>query len=160
MGRYRLTDTLQVTASTAYTQGEIDDDKTVCITLDCSNSAVYAVGDPLLGFPKWKSTLGLRYSTFLENGANVRAGISGLFVGEVESLLLGERFKYDSYNLYNAFVGYGEGPWEATLWIENIANERVVRSHASTAYFGRTVGVREFFNNPRTVGQQLSYRFE
>jgi iron complex outermembrane recepter protein len=160
MGRYRLTDTLQLTASTAYTQGEIDEDKTVCITLDCTNSAVYAVGDPLLGFPKWKSTLGLRYSTFLDNGANLRAGISGLFVGEVESLLLGERFKYDSYNLYNAFVGYGEGPWEATLWIENIANERVVRSHASTAYFGRTVGVREFFNNPRTVGLQLSYRFE
>ena len=160
MGRYRLTDTLQLTGSTAYTQGEIDEDKTVCITLDCANSAVYKTGDKLLGFPKWKSTLGLRYSSFLENGANVRAGVGGLFVGKVDSQLLGVPFQYDAYNLYNAFVGYGEGPWDATLWVENLANERAVRSYASTAYFGRTVGTREFFNNPRTIGLQLSYRFE
>lgn len=158
-GKLKVTDAITVNAGLAYTEGKIDEDKTVCITLNCDQSIVEVKGDKLLGFPRVKSNLGLRYSTFLDNGANLKASVSAQYRTKTQNPPANV-FQYGHFKQVDATVGYGQDAWEATLYVENLSNERAITSYASAAYFGRTVGVREIFQRPRTMGLQFSYRFE
>ncbi|MGL4573545.1 MAG: TonB-dependent receptor [Burkholderiaceae bacterium] len=158
-GKFKVTDTITLNAGLAYTEGKIDEDKTICITISCDQSIVEIKGEKLLGFPRMKSNLGLRYSTFLENGANLKASVSAQYRTKTQNPPT-NLFQYGHYKQFDASVGYGKDAWEATLYVENLTGERAITSYASAAYFGPTVGAREIFQRPRTMGLQFSYRFE
>ncbi|MFM2400009.1 MAG: hypothetical protein RL341_2166, partial [Pseudomonadota bacterium] len=96
---------------------------------------------------------------FLENGANLRATLSGQYRTKTQNPPANV-IQYGHFKQFDASIGYGKDAWEATVYVENFTGERAITSYASTAYFGRTVGTREIFQRPRTMGLQLSYRFE
>ncbi|MFM8345987.1 MAG: hypothetical protein ACKOB5_16050, partial [Betaproteobacteria bacterium] len=64
---------------------------------------------------------------------------------------------YPAYALVNASAGLAKGPWNATLWVQNLADTRALVSIQNPN--DQVVGPRLIYNTPRTVGLNLSYRF-
>ena len=62
--------------------------------------------------------------------------------------------KQDPYDLANLRLGIRSRSWQATLFANNLTDERAV------LFFNRIVGdVRINTNRPRTVGLEIRYRF-
>ncbi len=159
--RYRFSDSWQVTYAGAYTTAEWNETKTVCLYADNTTNGcrTWTKGGQLGGTPKWKHNFGGRYSLFLDNGASAYASVNGRYVGGVPkdrsddpTLIVTER---PAYTIIDANVGGSMGPWEIGLYVQNLANKQVEIS-------GQAIGIqgtRLIYNQPRTVGLNVSYAF-
>lgn len=160
--RYRVDPHWQLMFSTAYTEGQYDEDLTVYRRINPDGRPVnFQKGSTLSGSPKWKHNAGVKYTTAFDNGMSLRAGLNARYVGPV-GRIPGQKDivvdTFDAYTLWNANVGIGMDRWDASLYVENLTNRRVVVSGTGAVgdAFG---GVREHVNTPRTIGVQVSYSF-
>jgi len=160
--RYRVTPNWQVMYSTAYTEGAYDEDLVVYRRINPNGRPVtFQKGATLSGSPKWKHNAGVKFTTQFDNGMSLRAGLNARYVGAVGRIPGQKDIVIDTfgaYTLVNGNIGVSMDNWDASLYVENLTNRRVVVSGTGAVgdAFG---GVREHFNVPRTIGLQVSYSF-
>jgi len=70
-----------------------------------------------------------------------------------------EIVEFDACTTLNTSLGLSKGAWEASVWVDNLSNERSLVSFQGTSAVGVRTGLRAIYLVPRTVGLNLSYRF-
>lgn len=119
------------------------------------------VGQPLTGVPKWSGSVTAQYS--------IPLGVRSAFVrGQWE--YTGDRTSFNnvapptgrplgSYSTLNLRGGVNQGPWELTLYAENLFDKRGVIGDLIPEGAELTGRPRLFVVRPRTVGLQLRREF-
>jgi len=171
--RYRVNENWQVSYSTSTTDAEWVTSREVCTYVsknrpgdagdpngpDCRN---WDAGGKLNGSPKWKHNLGIRFSGVVLGDYDFSAALSARYVSQIgndrtDSASENPPLVYPAYTLLNANVGLSKGPWSASLWVQNLTD---LRSQVSVQSLGDTImGTRMIYTTPRTIGMNLSYRF-
>jgi iron complex outermembrane recepter protein len=159
--RVRLGDNFQLSYSGAYTEGEWNDTKRICLYTNDTSCRTYLKGGVLGGTPKWKHNASVRFNTTLENGTYLWASVGARYTGTIPvdrsddpAVTLTQR---PAYTLYNASTGFSLGAVDATLWVQNVTNKNTVVSGQG----GNDItGERLIFNTPRTIGVNVSYAFK
>ena len=161
--RYSITDELSFKLSSATSEAEFTETKTVCLyegadDMPGQECSTWLEGDKLGGAPKWRHNASLDYSTELGNGylgANLRARYT-------DEVLSGRQtrgedpFIFEAYTTFDASVTYGVDNWNATLWVDNIANDLTQTSYQRVA---GPWGYRSINQRPRTIGLNFSYSY-
>jgi hypothetical protein len=70
----------------------------------------------------------------------------------LSSLILNNQFQQDAYTTVDASFGVWKDSWAATLFVENITDER-----AEVFIDNQDFVVRTTTNRPRTIGLRFSY---
>ena len=118
-------------------------------------------GDRIPGVPKWSFSAGLHYSRPVSRNVDGFLNLSFRHVGDsfngfgTSTGISGSGAdKQSAYELANVRVGLQSESWEATVYADNLDDERAV------LFFNRIIGdVRINTVRPRTVGVSLKYRF-
>ena len=122
----------------------------------------WTAGGQLNGAPKLKYTLGLRYNRTVWGGYELSSSLSRRWVDKVGNDRTDDptaaTLYYPAYAIVNASVGLSKGAWSGSVWAQNLTNERALVS--LSGQFDQVLGPRAIFTTPRTVGLNLSYRFE
>lgn len=161
--RYSITDEFSFKLSSATSEAEFTETKTVCLyegadDMPGQECSTWLEGDKLGGAPKWRHNASLDYSTELGNGylgANLRARYT-------DEVLSGRQtrgedpFIFEAYTTFDASVTYGVDNWNATLWVDNIANDLTQTSYQRVA---GPWGYRSINQRPRTIGLNFSYSY-
>jgi len=99
----------------------------------------------------------------LQSGLGVNATLRARYMGKKASdrgdAPDDKPFSFDSYVTYNASVGVSMDKWDASLWVDNLTDERTLVSFQGTSAVGSRTGLRAIYLQPRTVGLNLSYKF-
>ncbi|MFM8345959.1 MAG: TonB-dependent receptor [Betaproteobacteria bacterium] len=122
----------------------------------------WSAGGKLYGAPSLKYTAGVQYNRMLGSGHEFTSSLSRRWVGKIgndrtDAPDTNPPLFYPAYALVNASAGLAKGPWNATMWVQNLADTRALVSIQSP--FDQVVGPRLIYSTPRTVGLNLSYRF-
>jgi iron complex outermembrane receptor protein len=106
--------------------------------------------------------VGLRYNRMVAGGYEVSSSVNRRWVDRIGNdrtdTPTAVPLYYPAYALVNANVGLAKGPWSTTLWVQNLTNERALVSLSGQS--DQVLGPRAIYTTPRTVGLNLSYRFE
>ena len=163
-GRIRLPAGWQLTGASSYTRARWDATKEVCLYANNTECRTYAKGGELGGAPSWKHALGVRWDGVIAGNLGANASLRARHTGRKASDRAdtpGENvFAFDAYTLWSASVGLSRGKWEASLWVDNLTDERALASFQGTSAVGSRTGLRAIYVTPRTVGLNLSYRFK
>ena len=113
------------------------------------------VGSTLAFTPEFQFSARARYDWTVNDriGAFVQAGIqhSG---SKQNSLLVRDRVRIDSWTSVDISAGVQHNDWRASLFVQNLTNERIVQSVIATD--PRNL---ESVGRPRTIGLRLSYDY-
>lgn len=164
--RWKISNAWQLSYSAATTEAKWTSTKTHCLNVSAagvlSNCRTWNAGGLLGGAPKWKHNVGVRFQLTLPGDYFFSASLSARYVGNIQvdrsdtpadNATLA---RYQSYTRYGASASLGKDSWDAQLWISNLTNlKRVVSSQAAGI-----MGPRDIFMQPRTIGVNLSYRFD
>ncbi len=159
--RLRVTPQWQLTYEGATTDAKWVTTKTQCIYEDGTGCRTWEAGGKLGGSPKWKHKAGVRWQGDLTASLYGWATFDARYTGGVRSDRSDSSadndsvFIYPSYTVLNAAVGFGQGPWEAQVWVQNLADKRALVSNQAAGLMGD----RLIFSQPRTVGLNVSYSF-
>ena len=159
--RYKLDENWQFTYSSATSKGQFDETKTHCLYTNGTSCRTWSEGGILGGGPKWKHNLGVSYSRSVAGGYYLSSSLSARHVGKVitgrsDSIAGNPNVRtFDAYTRYNASLGVSKDAWDASLWVQNLSNERAQVSSQAAGL----MGPRAIFLTPRTVGVNVSYRF-
>jgi iron complex outermembrane receptor protein len=117
------------------------------ITVDASNKVMTRA-------PEWSGNLGVDYTTALGAGT-FGAGVNLSWSSRVYYDFL-NNFSQPSYTLTNASIFWtpDSGAWKASLWVTNLANEKVLQTIRPGGF--STDG---FYEQPRKVGVSFEVRF-
>lgn len=165
---YNLTDSFHVNYAMSYNEAKWDGTKEVCIYLPDPNfpdadrqCRTWSEGGILGGSPEWRHNFGVGYDREFDSGL-LSVNLDGRYVGETpvdRTDAEGESvYRRDSYTLYYASASYLMDLWRATLWIDNLTDERAEVSGQGLT--GSVTGYRTIYAQPRTVGVNLTYTFE
>ena len=172
LARYKLTPNWQLSYEGSTSQAEWANTKTVCLyepvtstgstsTTGQQGCRTWAEGGKLGGTAKWKHTLGARYTRLLDNDMYLRGNLKARHVGDVrtdradsEAGNAGVRI-FPAYTRFDASVGVERDAWSVQLWVENLSDERALVSSQASGIMGERV----IYTQPRTVGMNLSYKF-
>ncbi|MBC7919384.1 MAG: TonB-dependent receptor [Rhodoferax sp.] len=161
--RYKINDTWKLSYSTSTTEGVLVDTKTHCIYANGTECRTWAEGGLLGGSPKWKHNLGLSFNTTVGDENYVWGGVRASYQSGVRAdradTVAGNEFVtiYPAFTRYSANLGVSRGQWDASLWVENLTDQRAIVSTLASAGL---MGSRVFYTTPRTVGMNLSYNFK
>jgi iron complex outermembrane recepter protein len=162
-GRFNLTQEWQVQFGSTYNRAKWAATKEVCLYANDTECRTFEKGGELGGSPRWKHMLGVRWDKLLDSGLGLNASLRARFTGKKPSDRAdapGEQvFTFDSYTLYNASVGVSKDNWDASLWVDNLTDERALASFQGTSAVGARTGLRAMYVPPRTIGVNLSYKF-
>ncbi len=157
--RVRPVDGLTATFSTAYTKAKWNDTRTVCLYTDGTGCRTWSKGGELGGAPRWKHSGDIRYEGRLSPDVTGFASVTGRYVGKVQldraddkGVVVGS---FPSYALFDVRAGGSWRNFNASLFVENVANKRSPVSEQ----FDIVLGNRLFYTRPRTAGVNLSYAF-
>jgi iron complex outermembrane recepter protein len=157
--RFAVTDGLQVNFNTSYNEAKWDGTKTVCLYTNNTGCRTWTKGGRLGGSPKWKHSGSIKYTTGIGGDNEAWGSLSGRYVGAVqvdrEDVPGSNLREYKSYSLFDFRAGFNLGVFDASMFVENIANKRVQVSQQND----RVLGSRIFYTEPRTYGLNLSYAF-
>ena len=170
--RYKLNDNWSFTYKSALAQAEWDETKNICTynfapgvtPVNCGGTSGFAgrtfnKGGDLGGTPNGRHDFGVRFSDTLNDGTNVFAAFRGTVRGEVQSdrcdTVICNVYVYPGYTVLNMSAGLSKNAWDASFWINNIADERAIVSNQNAGILGNRVILRQ----PRTAGINLSYKF-
>ncbi len=166
--RFRVNEAWQASFSAATTQAEWTSTLTRCTYVannrtDGSDCKTWSKGGQLYGAPALKYTLGLQYNRTVGDGYELSSNVSRRWVGKIgndrtDSPTAQPAIFYPAYAVINASVGLGKGAWNATLWAQNLTDVRSLVSIQNA--YDQIVGPRLMFNTPRTMGLNMSYRFQ
>ncbi|TKB46369.1 TonB-dependent receptor [Thalassotalea mangrovi] len=170
--RYNITDSWTVKWAAANASAEFVETKSLCIFEGDENTPgnqcrTWYEGGELGGTPEWRHNLSVNYYQELGEGA-LDASFRARYVGELYSDRVDTApdengnleefppFKFESYVLYNASIGYAMDNWKVTAWVDNITNE-----DAQTSYHfdGGPFGYNTIYVTPRTIGVNFSYNY-
>ena len=118
-------------------------------------------GDRIPGVPKVTFSAGVHFERQISDTATGFLGLNYQHVGDSfngfgtsTGISAAGADKQDPYDLANLRLGIRSRSWQATLFANNLTDERAV------LFFNRIVGdVRINTNRPRTVGLEIRYRF-
>ena len=163
--RWRLNENWSASFSGATTEAEWTSTLQRCTYVannrpeDCRT---WTAGGQLNGAPKLKYTVGLRYNRTVWGGYELSSSLSRRWVDRIGNDRTDNptdvALYYPAYAIVNASVGLAKGAWSGTLWAQNLGNERALVS--LSGQFDQVLGPRVITTTPRTVGLNLSYRFE
>jgi outer membrane receptor protein involved in Fe transport len=163
-GRMRLPGGWQLTGASTYTHARWDDTKQVCLYVNNTACRTYEKGGELGGSPRWKHMLGVRWEGLLAGDLGVNASLRARHTGRKaadRADVPGQTvLTYDAYTVFNASVGVSKGKWDASLWVDNLTDDRTLVSYQGAAAVGSRTGVRAIYVTPRTIGVNLSYHFK
>jgi outer membrane receptor protein involved in Fe transport len=152
---YMLTENWRVNAAFSYNQAELSKDLAI-------GNNFSPDGTQLPNVPKFKANISARYD--FEVGeynahtqflfAHVGESQNDIFKFSGDDLTTDVRQKLDAYNIVNFSTGVAHNSWKATLYIDNLTDERAQLTRGVN--WDSTVVV----NRPRTVGVSISYLFE
>ncbi|MEQ9436454.1 TonB-dependent receptor [Hyphomonas sp.] len=130
-------------------------------------------GDRLPGSPEDQFAVFGTYVHALANGKELTFNGGYAWQGDVLTRTggLGDGITLDSYGVANASAEYDAGPWQATLFVNNVFDEYYETGVVGTPLFnqvlsdddGGPVYVRSFYTfvgAPRTIGVRLNYSFK
>ena len=162
-GRYNFTPQWQLQFGTTFTDAKWDGTKTICLYTNNTECRTYTQGGVLGGTARWKHSLGVRWDRELAGGWATNASLRARYIGKKPSDRgddpADEIFEFDAYTTLNTSLGLSKGAWEASVWVDNLSNERTLVSFQGTSAVGVRTGLRAIYLVPRTVGLNLSYRF-
>lgn len=162
-GRFNLTPALQLQFGSVYNKSRWDGTKEVCLYADNTECRTYTEGGVLGGTAKWKHSLGVRWDTVLDSGLGLNASLRGRYIGKKPSDRGDDPaevvFAYNSYTTLSANFGVSKDNWDASLWVDNLTDERELVSFQGTSQVGARTGLRAIYLQPRTIGVNLSYKF-
>jgi iron complex outermembrane recepter protein len=162
-GRYTVSPGWQLLFATTYNRARWDGTKEICLFEGNVGCRTFERGGVLGGSPRSKHKLGVRWDTSLANGWGLNALLMARYTGVKPSDRLdapNERvFDYKSYTQYDANIGINTDKWDASLWVENLTDERALTSFQGTSAVGARTGIRAIYVKPRTIGVNLSYKF-
>jgi iron complex outermembrane recepter protein len=165
-GRFNFAPGWQVQFGSTYNMAKWAGTKEVCTYVDTTipdTCRTYSEGGVLGGTAKWKHGLGLRWDTLLDSGLGLNASLRGRYIGKKPSDRGDDPadvvFTYNSYTTFSANVGVSKDNWDATLWVDNLTNERELVSFQGTRQVAERTGLRAIYLTPRTIGVNLSYKF-
>ena len=127
---------------------------------DCKT---WTSGGKLYGAPSLKYNLGVQYNRPLGSGYELSSSLNRRWVAKIgndrtDTPGSTPPLFYPAYALVNGNVGLSKGDWNATLWMQNMTNERALVSLQNAS--DQVVGPRLIYTQPRTVGLNFSYRFK
>ena len=172
--RWRITDSLQLAASFALNDAQLASDAPGLV-----DGADAFDGDRLAGTPEQQGTLLLDYQRPLANGWTLNANYSLTAVSDVYTKvgLRNNGEVLPGYAVHGAAVGLSNGPWAVTLYGDNVFDKYAVTSvRRDPSYIYQvermdpgtgdpiaSIPSRTYFQSmlrPRTVGLEVSYRFD
>ncbi len=119
------------------------------------------VGQPLTGVPKWTGSLTSQYTIPLgERNAFVRGQFD--FTGartSFNNVAPPEGRALPSYGILNLRTGMDQGPWETTLFVQNLFDKRGVIGDLIPEGAELAGRPRLFVVRPRTIGLQIRREF-
>ena len=143
------TDHFQLTGWGTYTNAKLTSDFP-------ANSAVYGLsGDRLPISPQWAGHISAQQDFELPNSALLFAKAEWSYVGDRLGIFQSAgtaRPFYPAYNKVDLDVGLRLDDWTATLYVNNVANERGIVGYGTTP-------ISVVYITPRTIGASLSKRF-
>ncbi|WNC67724.1 TonB-dependent receptor [Thalassotalea nanhaiensis] len=153
---YMLTSNFKLSAAASYNQAELSKDLSV-------GSKFAPDGTELPNVPEFKGNISARYyQPIFSYEGFIQATYS--YVGERQSdifkhsggdLETDQREELASYSIANISAGIEADSWTATIYVNNLTDERAELSKG-TASWDSTITV----NRPRTIGVSLSYLFD
>ena len=164
--KMRLNERWQASFSAATTEAEWTTTLKRCTYVannrpgDCKT---WNAGGKLYGAPELKYNLGVQYNRMVGDGYEFSSSINRRWVGKIGNDRTDNPgdappLFYPAYALVNASIGLGKGAWNATLWAQNLTDERALVSLQNA--LDQVLGPRLVYATPRTVGLNLSYRFQ
>lgn len=145
--QWAVTEQLSVFGSFSYIDSELVD-------LPATLVNITPVGSELPFAPETEATLGARYEQQVGALTAFAQGIVFYKGEQFTSLVAAARFELDSYTTVNTSFGVTADSWSASLFAENLFNERGQLSAGAPDNVFRVIPVR-----PRTVGFRLTYNF-
>ena len=115
-------------------------------------------GTPIQQVPHWTSSASIAYRHSLTDQFAVTARADNTYVGSRTD----ETFSINqlsSYDLTNLRAGVDGGRWSAVLFVNNIADKRVLLNNITQDAVNLPTFNRVAVSQPRTAGIDLNYRF-
>lgn len=170
--RYKFNENWSATFATALARAEWNETKNYCTynfaagvtPVACGGASgfagrTYNKGGELGGTPEGRYDFGLRYKNTLTDGSKIFASLRGSYRGATQSdrcdVTNCSEFKYPSYTILNGAMGWSTNRYDVTLWIDNLTDERAIVSNQAAGILGN----REITRQPRTIGLNLSYKW-
>lgn len=152
-GRWRATPDLSIAATYSYTDATLEE------VIDVNGRGFGEAGQQLPGSPKHQGSISLDYDRDLGQGFTGSLHLDASYRGKAGTALQQEfSTELESFWLTNASFGAGKDAWYASVYADNITNERgVVTANSLNAYDVRALNYR--IARPRTVGVRLTYKF-
>ena len=145
-----VTHDLTVSASATYTDSAL-------VSSDLINAGLNP-GTPIQQVPKWSSSAAIAYRHRLNDRLSFTARADNTYVGSRTDATYAIN-TLSSYDLGNARVGVEGNDWAAVLFVNNVANKRVLLNNVTQDAVNLATYNRVAVSQPRTVGVDLTYRF-
>jgi outer membrane receptor protein involved in Fe transport len=115
-------------------------------------------GTPIQQVPHWTSSASIAYRHSLTDQLAVTARADNTYVGSRtdETYSINQ---LSSYDLTNIRAGVDGGRWSAVLFVNNIADKRVLLNNITQDAVNLPTFNRAAVSQPRTAGIDLNYRF-
>ncbi|UTA48372.1 TonB-dependent receptor [Simiduia sp. 21SJ11W-1] len=159
--RYRITDNWSVKFSTSNNEAKWANTKTHCLYESGDECRTWEKGGKFGGTPAFAYNLSVSYNTVLPNGLGFRAGLHQNYRDEIQSDRADSPddivWTYPEITRYNASVGVNGDQWGLSLWASNLTNEEKLVSFQRGQ--GASVGHRDIYSQPRTIGTSVSFHF-
>ncbi len=149
-----LTTGLTFDLSGAYTQAYISDPNTAALTSGITP------GTRVLNVPKYTGVAAFNYIKPINDSLNSMFHLSSSLVGPSADQAA-VRTTLPSYNLVDARMGLGSGPWTAAIFGTNLTNKVALQTINNTVFAWQTYAItRVSTNQPRTYGVDFQYKFQ
>jgi iron complex outermembrane receptor protein len=115
-------------------------------------------GTPIQQVPHWTSSASIAYRHSMTEQLALTARADNTYVGSRTD----ETFSINqlsSYDLTNIRAGVDGGRWSAVLFVNNLADKRVLLNNITQDAINLPTFNRVAVSQPRTVGVDLNYRF-
>jgi iron complex outermembrane receptor protein len=141
---------LTVSANAAYTHAALVSSSLI--------DAGFSPGTPIQDVPRWTSSASLAYRHNLMENLAFMARLDNTFVGSRTD----ETFSINqlpSYDLTNLRAGVEAGHWSAAVFMNNVADKRVLLNNITQDAVNLPTYNRVAVSQPRTTGIDLNYHF-
>lgn len=162
-----LTEQLAFTLGYAYADAKLTED--FCLPVGDGGGGVIACGvrgtkgTRLPGSPKHSASANVAYTMELANGDSLDLSANASYRGAVYNSLPAFNIsnpKIKGFWTINANAAWNRGPWQASVYVRNLLNERnVLAVNLRESAFLGNIDDLTYVTRPRSFGAQLRYRW-
>jgi iron complex outermembrane receptor protein len=116
-------------------------------------------GDRLLDVPKVTANTTLTYRYPLAGTLNLIARVNNSYVDSIQDITF-TRNTLPSYDLVDTRFGVETDRWSAVIFVDNLTNKKALLSDTGALSANVPIFNRVATNQPRTIGADLSYKFQ